>query len=113
MILPNVDRTIIDRTKVRHYILSPDHPIGRFKARFFAQLGFSVDEWDRLERALREQHLTKDAESAGMNEFGQTFTIHATLKGPSGASAKVISVWFIRTGEDHPRFVTAYPGGSK
>lgn len=32
-----------------------------------------------------------------------------TLVGPSGRSADVLSVWIVRTGEELPRFVTAYP----
>ena len=34
------------------------------------------------------------------------------VKGPAGA-ALVTSVWFLRTGESAPRFVTAYPGGNE
>jgi len=38
--LPNADRVRIDERKVRGYLLSPSHPVGRFKARVFAALGF-------------------------------------------------------------------------
>jgi hypothetical protein len=39
--LPNPDRAVVDDAKVRDYLLSPSHPVGRFKAVFFAALGFS------------------------------------------------------------------------
>jgi len=42
-------------------------------------------------------------------QYGQEYAIRATLVGPSGSSADVTSVWIVRTGEDFPRFVTAYP----
>jgi hypothetical protein len=42
-------------------------------------------------------------------QYGQKYAIRATLVGPSGSSADVTSVWIVRTGEDFPRFVTAYP----
>jgi hypothetical protein len=42
-------------------------------------------------------------------QYGQQYAIRATLVGPSGSSADVTSVWIVRTGEDFPRFVTAYP----
>jgi Domain of unknown function (DUF6883) len=37
------------------------------------------------------------------------YSIRAILMGPSGRSADLVSVWFVRTGEEVPRFVTAYP----
>jgi hypothetical protein len=37
--------------------------------------------------------------------------IGAILKGPSGQSAMVRSVWFVPKDGGAPRFVTAYPGG--
>ncbi|MGE3842908.1 MAG: DUF6883 domain-containing protein [Vicinamibacterales bacterium] len=112
MLLPNAERAIIDTAKIRDYLLSPQHPVGRFKARFFGRLGFSADGWDAFEEALRQQHLTQEAEPAGRDGYGQTFIIRAILQGPS-ESAMVVSIWFIRTGEEQARFVTAYPGGSK
>jgi len=45
--------------------------------------------------------------------YGHKYAIRATLVGPSGGSADVVSVWVVRTGEEFPRFVTAYPEGSR
>ena len=114
MRVPNADRALIDRAKLTDYLLSPSHPVGRFKARVFNRLGFRADHWDELERALREQHvLVADAEPGEPEAFGQPFTIRAILRGPNGVAARIVSVWFIRSGEDVPRFVTAYPGDLK
>lgn len=66
-----------------------------------------------FEQALRVQHLSQDAESGIPDGFGQPFTIRAILQGPTGRSAVVVSVWFIRTGDTQPRFVTADPGDTK
>jgi hypothetical protein len=41
--LPNADRAVIEDAKVRDYLLSATHPIGRFKSVFFVALGFSAD----------------------------------------------------------------------
>ena len=46
--LPNADQAIIDGRKLYGYLLSFAHPTGRFKARFFAQLGYRSDNWSRL-----------------------------------------------------------------
>lgn len=108
--MPNADHAVIDQVKLEGYLLSEVHPVGRFKARFFASLGFTVHNWRELEAALRSQHLLEPAMPGPVEAFGQSFTIRAILKGPGGA-ALVTSVWFVRTGEAVARFVTAYPGG--
>ena len=113
MDLPNANLAIIDRAKLEGYLLSAGHPVGRFKARFFARLGFTASEWRLFAQALREQHLAQAAEAGPVDAFGQSFTIRAMLRGPAGAPALVTSVWFVRAGEDRPRFVTAYPGDSR
>lgn len=110
MVLPNADRAQVDPDKLRGYLLSSTHPIGRFKARFFYALGFSADNWQELEQAFRIQHLTQDAQPADASEHGQKYTIRAILIGPNGQAAFVVSVWFIGKGGTVPRFVTAYPG---
>lgn len=111
MILPNAHRAIIEETKLFDYILSSAHPVGRFKARFFTSLGYSQQDWRRLEADLRTQHLTQPATLVGTTPYGWKYEIRAMLKGPSGHLEEVVSVWIIRSGEDVPRFVTAYPGG--
>ncbi len=110
MLLPNAERAIIDPPKLHDYVLSASHSVGRFKARFFAALGFTSNNWRDLESALREQHLSQPALAEPAEALGQPFTIRAILKGPA-SSAWVTSVWFVRAGEEVARFVTAYPGG--
>jgi hypothetical protein len=113
VLLPNADRAEIDPAKLHSYLLSPSHPVGRFKARFFVALGYSAGEWQALEADLRIQHLSQPAEAGPRLPYGQSYTIRAILKGPSGAAASVVSVWFIRSGTAVPHFVTAYPGGDQ
>lgn len=113
MRLPSADRAIIPSEKLRDYLLSPEHPIGRFKAAFFVSLGYTKDDWQRLEADLRSQHLVLDAVEGEQTKYGRKFVITSPLMGPSGNAATVVSVWVIRHGEDIPRFVTAYPGGTR
>ncbi|MGH7335908.1 MAG: DUF6883 domain-containing protein [Candidatus Rokuibacteriota bacterium] len=109
MLIPNADRAVIDPAKVNEYLLSRSHPVGRFKATFFQALGYSSEDWRRLEADLRSQHLPKEATVEGPTPYGQKYVIRATLVGPTGASAALVSVWVVRADEDFARFVTAYP----
>lgn len=110
MTLPKAHDAIIPAEKLRDYLLSPEHPVGRFKAAFFARLGYTRDDWAALEVDLRSQHLSLDAEEVEETPYGSKFIITGPIRGPSGVTATVISVWVIRRGEQVPRFVTAYPG---
>ena len=110
MKLPNADSAIIDTAKVRDYLLSPEHPWGRYKAYFFHSLGYSQNDWRQFENDLRSQHLPLDTRAGQLSPFGQKFEILASMRGPSGKIAMVLSVWIIRNGESVPRFVTAMPG---
>jgi hypothetical protein len=109
MKLPNADRAIILPEKLRDYLLSAEHPSGRHKARFFRRLGYRQEHWAEFRQALREQHLSHDAEELEPNAFGRRFQIISPMTGPSGETAIIKSIWIVLTGEDVPRFVSAYP----
>ncbi len=110
MKLPNAAIAVIGEAKVRDYLLSPTHPIGRHKARVFARLGYSQDRWHELEADLRAQHLVQDVENTSESPYGPKYRIRAILIGPAGVSAEIVSVWIIKTGESVPQLVTAMPG---
>ena len=61
MKLPNADRAMVDERKVRDYLLSKSHPIGRFKAVFLARVGFEAGTWGDLVSQLRELAVRGDA----------------------------------------------------
>jgi hypothetical protein len=111
--IPNAHRAIIESVKLYGYLLSGSHSVGRFKAPFFVALGYSAEDWPRLEADFRTQHLSQDATLGERTPYGQKYEIRATLVGPSGRSADVVSAWIVRPGEDFPRFVTAYREGGR
>jgi hypothetical protein len=108
--LPNADRAVIPHQKLYGYLLSRAHPVGRFKAAFFAKLGYMSDTWQRFSDDLRTQHLTQQVSRSTVTPFGTNYEIRAILKGPQGPPTVVISVWFVPKDGDVPTFVTAYPG---
>jgi hypothetical protein len=60
--LPNADKARIDPRKLRDYALDFEHESGRYKAEFFAQMGYVAEEWEVLETDIRLQHLSQQAE---------------------------------------------------
>jgi len=110
--LPAAHQAIIESAKVRDYLLSSEHPIGRAKARFFRALGFTHGQWSQLHDALLALARTGDAVPGKRNAFGQKYVVRGILTGPSGRSANIVTVWIVLESEAAPRFVTAYPGAS-
>ncbi len=109
MTLPEAANAVIEPPKVRDYLLAGDHPVGRFKARFFRALGYSVDEWEVLLDDLRSVAETGVVALGRPSEYGQKYEVRGTIQGPNQKTAAILIVWIVRTHETFPRFVTAHP----
>jgi hypothetical protein len=101
MTLPEADRAVIKPEKVRDYLLSTKHTVGRFKAAFFARLGYSRPQWQQLQGDIR------GIAQIGTAVEGQPSGI---LRGPSGRQASVKTIRIFKHGEDFQTLVTVYPG---
>ena len=110
MKIPAAERAVIEPAKIQNYLLSTSHPVGRFKAPFFASLEYTSANWRRLDEDLRDLAISGDAELGKDSPYGQKYEIRGTLRGPSGKSAEVLTVWIVLFGGDVPQFVTAFPG---
>lgn len=108
--LPGSKNAVIDAAKLCDYLLSHEHPVGRFKAVFFETLGYELASWPRLQHDLLELCRTGVATEGRTSQFGRKYEVRGTLEGPSGRRAEVVTVWVILVGEDVPRLVTAFPG---
>jgi hypothetical protein len=108
--LPLADLAVVDSRKLKDYLLSPDHPIGRHKARFFAFLGFWRVNSGALARALRTLARRERAERIARSAYGTKYEVRGMLRGPSGKEAMVVTIWIIRPADPRPHLVTAYPG---
>jgi hypothetical protein len=104
----DADTAVIPAEKVRDYLLSPAHTIGRYKSEFFRSLGYAQDQWQILERDLRAA-LASEAQPTSATEYGQKFSVRGVLMGPNGRTGRIQAIWIILRGETAPRFVTAYP----
>jgi hypothetical protein len=108
--IPNYERAIIDPAKLQDYVLSHAHPIGRFKAVLFRQMGYTERNWEQFAGDIRIQHLALDAELGEKTKYGQKYIITGDIRGPSGKVMKLKSIWIILKGEDLPRLITIYRG---
>jgi len=108
--LPGSESAVISPAKIHDYLLSATHPIGRFKAAFFSVLGYTTDNWERLQKDLLQLARSGEAVAGQGSPYGQKYEVRGTLVGPSGRQARVVTVWIVLNGEAHPQLVTAYPG---
>ena len=108
--LPAVERAHIEPAKVRDYLLSPVHPVGRFKAVVFEALGYNAEDWERLRDDLLVLARTTEAVPGQASAFGQKYEVSGNLRGPNGREAKFTCVWLAPANDRLPRFITAFPG---
>ena len=109
MKLPNAEQAVVDERKVREYLLSKSHPIGRFKAAFFARAGFDASNAADLSSAILRLARTGEATPGETSKYGQKYSISGILRGPSGIALEVTTIWILPAPEASPRLVTVFP----
>jgi len=101
----------IARAKLTNYLLEwrPEND----KSQFLAQAGYSAAQADRLLEDIRQQLLPLEAEFEETTEYGDTYRISGTLKGPNGQTLRVVSIWMIEHASGLTKFITLYPQKEK
>lgn len=109
MRIPNAEEAQVDSEKLKRYLLSETHPLGRSKAKFFRGLGFDGANITVLAERLIAIAKTEDIAESTPSLYGMKYVIESFMVTPSGNSTKLRTVWIVENGHDFPRFVTAYP----
>ena len=109
MKVPNADKAAVQEPKIRRYLLDPAHPAGGSKARFFHEFGFNAVPWEQMASLLRQHVQDHEVAQVRPKEHGISYSVDGLLSTPDGSRLQVRSVWFIDSGGDTPRFVTAHP----
>ncbi|HEX7119814.1 MAG TPA: hypothetical protein VF212_13570 [Longimicrobiales bacterium] len=109
MKLPNASAACVEYEKLTGYLLSDVHPVGRTKAQFFRGLGFDASRPEALLAALLRIARDEEVVEQEATAFGRKYVIDGALEGPTGASARMRTIWIVERGSAAPRFVTAYP----
>lgn len=77
------------------------------KSQFLDRGGYSIENWQQLDRDLRSQILPLEAELMENTKYGQKYMIQGSLTGPNGTILQVKTVWIVTPSET--RFVTLVP----
>lgn len=109
MKLPFFDRAEIPDAKLRNYLLNSSHPDGSGKAAFFLRHGFTTDDLNVFRAALLRHAEENQVSRVEPSPFGTRYVIDGILHTPDGRQPWVRVVWFMDTGSDAARLVTAYP----
>lgn len=109
MRLPNAELARIDKEKLTDYLLSPSHPVGRSKARFFRSLGFGESNLEELERSILSIARVEEVAETLPSLYGTKYVIDGIIQVPAGIEVNLRTIWIIESGDTRPRFVTAYP----
>ena len=96
---------VIPREKLTRYLLvfQPEND----KSKFLAQAGFTQENPEALEAAIREMIANHDAVLDRTDRFGDFYRVEGDLKGVNERELSVVTIWILRTAEDGVyRFVT-------
>ena len=99
----------IPRAKLKGYLLSDSHPVGKAKARFFHRFGYDESTIERLESDFINIAQSHDVTEVATTAHGTKYIMDGFLNTPIGRQVLVRTVWIVDAGQDRPRFVTAHP----
>ncbi len=100
---------VIPREKLTLYLLA--FRAKSDKSALLARAGFTQDNPEALENAIR-QHLAKhEAGEDRRDEYGRFYRVEGDLVGVNGVRLKVVTVWVAPANQpDTYRFITLKPG---
>ena len=105
------ENTVFAPEKFLRYLLIP-RPADD-KSKFLATAGYSLSNWQALERDLREQILVLDATEIEQTKHGIVYEILGILVGPNGQSLSVTAIWMTESATGKTKFITLYPTKGK
>lgn len=109
MKLPNRENAYVPLAKIKDYLLSETHSVGRSKAKFFRLAGFKEDNLKLLERGLIAIAYSEEVKEVSSSRHGARYVLDGPLRTPDGRTVQIRTVWAIDEDGNRPRFVTAYP----
>jgi hypothetical protein len=109
MKLPNRENAYVPLSKLKDYLLSETHVVGRSKAKFLRAFGFDETNTELLEQGLLMIAQNQDINEVASSPHGTKYVIDGSLQTPIGNIVNIRTVWIIDKGQNRPRFITAIP----
>ena len=106
--LPRASEARIPEDKLKGYVLNPDHPTGRHKARMFrSALGIEQDDWEYLRDQILERLPDCPVAAIRLEPWGRLYEVRMTIDGLNGESHRVLTAWALE-GDKPPSLATLY-----
>jgi hypothetical protein len=80
--IKNLANAVLKEEKFTEYLLSPDHPVGRFKEAYFRRFGFTRSHWQVLRDALLEHAVLHEIFSEKATPHGVLYLVEGPLRTP-------------------------------
>jgi hypothetical protein len=98
---------VIAPEKLTQYLLVPKEVDD--KSKFLAQAGFTLEEPELLEAAIRQLIEQEEAESDRVDEYGTYYLVKGNVAGTEERQLAVVTVWIEDVKLKQFRFVTLKP----
>lgn len=107
--LPNCERAYIADAKLYSYLLNPNHPDGKSKARFYELIGYTAGNGEQLRADLLTLACLGSVTAELPNRVGRKYVVVGSISAPNGRTYHLLTVWAIEPPGNEPRLITAYP----
>lgn len=107
--LPDCEKARIDDNKLYKYLLNPNHPEGKGKARFFEQIGYTIDNGEQLRAGLIQLACSGSVTNEQPNRVGRKYIVTGPINAQNGKTYQLLTVWAVEPPDNEPRLITAYP----
>lgn len=109
MELPNKEKAHVSLEKLKDYLLSETHAVGKAKVKLLRSFGFNENNVHLLKEGLTAIARTGKIKEAILSTYGVIYIVEGTLVTPDGSFIEMRTIWIIDKGQAEQRFVTAYP----
>lgn len=79
------------------------------KSKFLAKAGFTLNNYEALDTALRKLMLSTKAFEDRTDRYGTFYQIVGSLEGTNGVSLDVVTIWLQRKIDSEFHFITLFP----
>ena len=103
-------KTIADvpEEKLVKYLLNPEHPVGKHKARVFeSALGFNINNYSELNNQMLEKFNEAELKYTKEDEYGKRYEQVMNIHGVNGRDVDVLTVWIKDNNSKKYRLITA------